>query len=71
MATINVSTLNNKEEEVVHMVELRGLDVICLCETRFRGSSGRVMHHDYMLINSGEDDSRHHVELVLEPKLTK
>ena len=69
IATMNVSTLNGKEEEIVERMQARKLDILGLCETRYRGSGRKVLHDDYLLIYSGGDEARHGVAVIIKPSL--
>ena len=41
LATVNVGAMSGRSNEVVEMLERRGVDVCCLQETRWRGGSAR------------------------------
>ena len=69
IATMNASTLNGKEEEIVERMKSRGLDILGLCETRYRGSGRRILQGNYLLIYSGGEEARHGVALILKENL--
>ena len=71
MATINVSTLKDKEEEIIEMMKARRLDILGLCETRCKNSGQRRLHEDYKIIYSGVDDGRHGVAFMLTPQIAE
>jgi len=54
IATINISTMNGKEEDVVEALKARDFSVLGLCETRVKGNGERVLHGDYKLSSVGE-----------------
>ena len=58
LGTINATTLNGKEEEVVEMMKERNLDLLGVCETRMPGQGSKVIHEDYQLIFKGRDQER-------------
>ena len=58
MGTINVATLNRKEEEVVMMMKERRLDLLGVCETRMTGSGSKLIHDNYQLIYKGREQER-------------
>ena len=70
IGTINVSTARDKEEEIVEIMEERKLDILGLCETRFRGVGDRVIHNNYRLLYSGENDGRAGVGIVLSAEMS-
>jgi len=61
IATMNISTMNGKEEDVVEALKARDFSVLGLCETRVKGNGERVLHGDYKLIFSKRADGRHGV----------
>ena len=40
-----------------------------ICETRIKGKCNKVIHHNYRLIGSGEEDGRHGVAFILYPNI--
>ena len=50
LGTINATTLNGKEEEVVFLMKERRLDILSVCETRMLGEGWKVLHDDYQHI---------------------
>ena len=69
IATINISTIRGKEEEIVEIMKSRKLTVLGLCETRMKGNGEKMLHEDYKLIFSGREDGRHGVGVVLAPEI--
>ena len=67
IAIINISTMRGKEEEMV--VKSKNLAIVGLSETRMKGSGEKILHENYKLIYSGQDDGRHGVGVVLSPEL--
>src|SRR5678816_3084510 len=47
LGTINASTMEGKEEDVVGMIKERTLDVLGVCETWMEGEGRRRIHDDY------------------------
>ena len=71
MATINVATERDKEEELVEVMRVRKLDLLALAETRLKGCGDKVIHDDYRMIFSGREDGRHGVALILGPQTSQ
>ena len=69
IATINISTLRGKEEELVTLMEERKLTLLGLCETCWSGSGRRVLHHDFQLIYSGGNVNKHGVAILVSPNI--
>ena len=47
----------------------KNLAIVGHSETRMKGSGERILHENYKLIYSGQDDGRHGVGVVLSPEL--
>lgn len=71
MATINVSTLKDKEEEIIELMKVRKLDILGLCETRYKNNGQGILHEDYEIIYSGNEDGRHGVAFMLTPQIAE
>ena len=70
--TINIGTLKDKAEEIVHTMTERNLKLIGLAETRFSGNGHRNLHEDFELFYSGDQAStRHGVAIILHPDICK
>lgn len=63
--------MRGKEEELTELMERRKLDVLGLCETRWKGKGRKVVHNDYEIIYSGGDDTRHGVGVMLTPQMAE
>lgn len=72
IATINVSTMEGKEEELVEMMIERNLDILGICETRLPGEGSKKLHLDYQLIYKGKENQRMYgVALMLTPEMAE
>ena len=40
-----------------------------ICETSLKGNGDRIIHEDFRLIYSGEEEGRLEIRIVLSPKL--
>ena len=54
---------------MIELMKLRMLDVLGLAETRLKGNGDQMIHENYRMIYSGNDDGRHGVGIILSPKL--
>jgi exonuclease III len=72
IGTINVGTLNNKQEEVVQMMIDKNIAIIGLAETRLKGKGRKIIHNNYELIYSGSQNSKNSgVALIIEPSFAQ
>ena len=70
IGTINASTLEGKEEEIVEMMGERRLSVLGVCETRLNGKGCKVLHRDYRMLFTGREGERKYgVALILSPEV--
>ena len=66
-----MATLRENEEEVVEVMRERKIDILGLCETRFKGKTDKKIHNDYRLLCSGPDNGRHEVGFLVNPDIEK
>src|SRR5215469_13639357 len=70
IATINASTFNGKEKEGVLLMEGRRLDIMGVCEARYKGQGVKRLHNDYVMIYKGkEEEARHGVAIIMRPEI--
>ena len=69
IATINISNMNVKEEDVVEVLKARDFSILVLCERRIKGNGERVLHGDYKIVFSRRGDIRHGVGVVVAPEI--
>ena len=69
IAIINISTMRGKEEELVDIMKNKNLSIVGLSKIRIKGSGEKILHENYKLIYSGQNDERHGVGVVLSPEL--
>ena len=58
IATVDVATLRGKEEDVVEVMRERKIDILGLCETRFKSKTDKKIDNDYRLPCSSSDNGR-------------
>ena len=69
IGTLNVGTMTGRGTEVVDMMERKGMDVLCVQETRWKGKKAREMGNGYKMYYAGEDGKRNGVGIILSPKM--
>jgi hypothetical protein len=69
IATINVSTLRDREEEMVEMMMDRRLDILGMCETRRKGEGRKEIHNGYHIIWKGCAEAKHGVAFMVTPEI--
>ena len=65
VATLNVESMTGRNGEVVHIMARKHLQVLCVQETKWRGSKAREMCAGYKLYYHGEDGTTIWVGIVL------
>ena len=70
VGTLNVGTMNGKGREVADLMERRGVSVLCVQETRWKGDKARELGDGYKLLYSGANkEGRNGVGIVLSKSL--
>ena len=73
LATINIATYRNKEEEILEMIEERKIDTIGMAEMRHWGKDERKdLGGGYTLMYCGTEERgrRHGVAIIVGPRLS-
>ena len=55
LGSVNVGTMTGKGHEIVDMMQRRKLDILCVQETRWKGSKARMIGNGYKLYYNGKD----------------
>ena len=71
IATINVSTLRDKEEEIIEVMKSRNLEIVTMCETRTNSNIDKTIHQHYRLLCTDRNDGRHGVGIIVTPELSR
>ena len=69
--TLNVGTMTGKGRELADMMQRRKVDILCVQETRWKGSKARNIGGGYKLYYHGVDGKRNGVGIVLREELTE
>ena len=68
----NVGSMTGKGLELAEVCMRRGLDILCVQETRWAGNTSRAVReigHGYKLFYSGEDSKDNGVGIILSPEM--
>ena len=66
VGSLNVGTMTGKGREIVDVMERRKIDILCVQETRWKGSKARNLGGGYTLIYHGLDGQRNGVGVILK-----
>src|SRR5699024_7013471 len=69
LATLNVGSLTGRCMEIVDMLKRRNVDIACLQELRWAGSSTRTLSEGYKLYYVGSPNKRNGVGIIVAPYL--
>ncbi|KAK3525958.1 hypothetical protein QTP70_011402 [Hemibagrus guttatus] len=71
IGTLNVGTMTGKGRELADMMERRKLDILCVQETRWKGSKARSIGAGFKLFYNGVDSKRNGVGVVLKEEFVR
>ncbi|MCJ8749466.1 hypothetical protein PDJAM_G00176570 [Pangasius djambal] len=71
IGTLNVGTMTGKGRELADMMERRKVDILCVQETRWKGSKARSIGAGFKLFYCGVDSKRNGVGVVLKEEFVK
>ena len=66
VATLNVRTVTGKEREVTDLMERRGVDILCVQETRRKGKRARCIGGGYKMWYCGSENKRNGLGIILK-----
>ena len=69
--TLNVGTVTDKGRELADMMERRKVDILCVQETRWRGSKTRSIRDGFKLFYHGVDGRRNGVGVIMKEEYVK
>ena len=70
-ATLNVGSMTDKGIELVDMMERRKVDILCMQETKWKGSKARSIGGGFKLLYHGVDGRRNGVSIILKEDYAK
>ncbi|KAK3564856.1 hypothetical protein QTP86_030433 [Hemibagrus guttatus] len=71
IGTLNVGTITGKGRELADMMERRKVDILCVQETRWKGSKARSIGAGFKLFYYGVDSKRNGVGVVLKEEFVR
>ncbi|KAK3532234.1 hypothetical protein QTP86_009512 [Hemibagrus guttatus] len=71
IGTLNVGTMTGKGREPADMMERRKVDILCVQETRWKGSKARSIGAGFKLFYYGVDSKRNGVGVVLKEEFVR
>ena len=66
VATLNVGTMTGKGREVADLMERRGMDILCVQETRWKGERARCIGGGYKMWYCGSGNKKKGVGIILK-----
>ena len=67
--TVNVGTMTGKTEELVELMDRRGIEILCIQETKWKGSKAREFGLGYKLFYKGADTRRNGIGIIVHQDL--
>ncbi|KAK3571709.1 hypothetical protein QTP86_017856, partial [Hemibagrus guttatus] len=71
IGTLNVGTMTGKGRELADMMERRKVDILCVQETRWKGSKARSIGAGFKLFYYGVDSKRNGVGVVVKEEFVR
>ncbi|KAK3566673.1 hypothetical protein QTP86_002953 [Hemibagrus guttatus] len=71
IGTLNVGTMTGKGRELADVMERRKVDILCVQETRWKGSEARSIGAGFKLFYYGVDSKRNGVGVVLKEEFVR
>ncbi|KAK2921658.1 hypothetical protein Q8A73_001143 [Channa argus] len=71
VGTLNVGTMTGKARELIDMMQRRKVDILCVQETRWKGSKARSVGAGFKLFYHGSDRRRNGVGVILKEELVR
>ena len=66
VATLNVETMTGKGREVADLMEQRGVDILCVQETRWKGEKARCIRGGYKMWYCGSGNKKNGMGIILK-----
>ena len=69
--TLNIGTMTGRGRELADMMERRNVDILCLQETRWKGSKARNIGGRCKIFYNGADGRKNGIGIVLREEMTE
>ena len=71
MGTLNIGTMTGKGRELADMIEQRNVDILCLQETKWKGSKARNIGGGCKMFYNGADGRKNGIGIVVREELAE
>ena len=71
VGTLNIGTMTGRGRELADMMERRNVDILCLQETKWKGSKARNIGGLYKIFYNGADGRKNGIGIVLREELAE
>ena len=71
VGTLNIGTMTGRRRELADMMERRNVDILCLQETKWKGSKARNIGGGCKIFYYGADGRKNGIRIVLREKLAE
>ena len=71
VGTFNIGTMTGRGKELADMMERRNVDILCLQETKWKGSKARNIGGGCKIFYSGADGRKNGIRIVLKEELAE
>ena len=71
VGTLNIGTMTGRGKELADMMERRNVDILCLQETRWKGSKARNIGGGCKIFYNGADGRKNGIGIVLREELAE
>ena len=71
MGTLNIGTMTGRGRELADIMERRNVDILCLKETKWKGSKARNIEGRCKIFYNGADGRKNGIGIVLREELAK
>ena len=66
VATLNVGTMTDKGREVAYLMERRGVDILCVQDSRWKGKKARLIGGGYKMWYCGSENKKNSMGIILK-----
>ena len=71
VSTLNIGTMTGRERELADMMERRNVDILCLQETKWKGSKARNIGSGCKIFYNGADGRKNGIGILLREELAE
>ena len=71
IGTLNVGSMTGKGREIVDLMERRQVDILCVQETKWKGSKAKDLGAGYKLYYNGYERNRNGVGIIVKADLVE